>query len=160
MPRCSSRSAREHSRRTTTMILIGIDPGASGGVAIFDANTNQIELFKCPETETEIAHLFRFIVSERARALIEKVHAMPGQGVTSMFSFGRNYGFLRGCLIAFQIPFDEIPPQRWQKALGCLTKGDKNVSKAKAQQLYPKLKITHATADALCILEYLRRTTF
>jgi hypothetical protein len=39
----------------------------------------------------------------------------------------------------------------------CLTKGDKNVSKARAQELFPALKITHATADALLIAEYGRR---
>ena len=46
---------------------------------------------------------------------------------------------------------------RWQKYLGCLTKGDKNVSKAKAQELFPDLKITHAIADSLLIAEYGRR---
>jgi hypothetical protein len=39
----------------------------------------------------------------------------------------------------------------------CLTKGDKNVSKAAAQRLWPKLKITHANADALLIAEYGRQ---
>jgi hypothetical protein len=42
----------------------------------------------------------------------------------------------------------------WQKSLGCLTHGDKNVSKAAAQRLFPGMKITHATADALLIAYY------
>jgi hypothetical protein len=67
---------------------------------------------------------------------------------------GTNYGFLRGMLIACGVPFDEAAPHKWQKAMGCLTHGDKNVSKAKAQQLYPGLKVTHATADALLIASY------
>ena len=45
---------------------------------------------------------------------LEKVHAMPGQGVTSMFTFGQNYGFLRGLLIARGIPFEEVQPNPWQ----------------------------------------------
>jgi hypothetical protein len=57
-----------------------------------------------------------------------------------------------------EFPFEEVSPQKWQKAMGCMTKGDKNVSKAKAQQLFPQLKITHAIADALLIAEYARRT--
>jgi hypothetical protein len=39
-----------------------------------------------------------------------------------------------------------------------MSKGDKNVTKAKAQQLFTQLKITHATADALLIAEFARRS--
>lgn len=138
------------------MILIGIDPGQSGGIAIIQNNV--VSICKMPDTEHDISAIFRTLAhSSGIKALIEKVHAMPGQGVTSMFTFGRNYGFLRGCLSSLGIPFDEINPHKWQQTLGCLTKGDKNVSKAKAQQLFPWLKITHAVADAVLICEYLRR---
>jgi hypothetical protein len=57
-------------------------------------------------------------------------------------------------LTAACIPFARIRPQVWQKELGCLTKGDKNVSKRKAQELFPSMKVTHATADALLIAKY------
>jgi len=92
------------------------------------------------------------------------VNAMPGQGVTSMFSFGRSYGFLRGCLVALGIPFDDVTPGKWQKALG-LTRANKDESitskknrhKQRAQQLFPHLKITHAIADATLLCEFGRR---
>jgi hypothetical protein len=42
----------------------------------------------------------------------------------------------------------------WQKALGCLTKGDKNITKRKAQEMFPGIKVTHATADSLLIAHY------
>ena len=139
------------------MIYIGIDPGASGGIAVYEDGHGMVAT-KMPETEADIALEFQsWKLMGPSKAIIEKVHAMPGQGVTSMFSFGKNYGFLRGCLISLGIPFDEVTPQTWQKALGCLTKGDKNVSKAKAQQLFPGIKVTHAIADSLLIAEYLRR---
>jgi hypothetical protein len=57
-------------------------------------------------------------------------------------------------LTAAGIPFERVRPQKWQQAMGCMTKGDKNVSKRRAQELYPQLKITHATADALLIATY------
>ncbi len=82
---------------------------------------------------------------------------MKGNGVTSMFTFGMGYGGLRMALIAAAIPFVEVTPQSWQKAIGCLTQGDKNVSKAKAQQLFPTVKVTHAVADALLLAEWRRR---
>jgi len=139
------------------MIWIGIDPGLSGGIAQID--NGEVSLCKMPETEWDIGQ----IVSEFGRcqqfgsptiAYIEKVHSMPDQGVASSFKFGMNYGFLRGLLVAYQIPFEEVSPQKWQKFMNCMTHGDKNISKARAQQLYPKLKITHATADALLIAHY------
>lgn len=79
------------------------------------------------------------------------------QGATGTFTFGRGYGFLRGCLVTIGIPFEEVAPQTWQKHLDCKTGGNKNVSKGRAQQLFPHLKITHKIADALLIAEYGRR---
>jgi hypothetical protein len=61
-------------------------------------------------------------------------------------------------LTAASIPFERVRPQAWQKALACMTKGDKNVSKRRAQELFPSMKITHAIADSLLIAEYNRRT--
>jgi hypothetical protein len=78
-------------------------------------------------------------------------------GVVSAFSFGRGYGNLEMALTAAGIPFERVRPQVWQKAMGCMTKGDKNISKAKAQELFPDKKATHWSSDALLIAEYGRR---
>lgn len=147
------------------MIVVGIDPGASGGIAWLAPGQHAVGALavKMPETERDTWDVLRSLaVTDQPGivpvfAIIEAVHSMPKQGVSSSFKFGRSYGFLRGCLIASGIPFEEVTPQRWQKELGCLTKGDKNVSKRRAQQLFPLLKITHATADALLLAEYARR---
>jgi len=63
-----------------------------------------------------------------------------------------------GHLEALKIAHELITPQSWMKALGCMTGGDKKISKAKAQALFPQLKITNDMADALLIAEYCRRT--
>ena len=70
------------------------------------------------------------------RAYLEAVSSSPQMGVVSAFSFGRGYGNLEMALTAAGIPFERVRPQVWQKALGCMTKGDKNVSKRKAQELF------------------------
>jgi Holliday junction resolvasome RuvABC endonuclease subunit len=88
------------------------------------------------------------------KAYIESVHSSPQMGVTSAFTFGRGFGWLEMALTAANVPFERITPQKWQKAMGCLTKGDKNVSKRKAQELFPDIKVTHAIADSLLIAEY------
>lgn len=136
---------------------IGIDPGASGGIAVIE--NNSAVAYKMPDTEADIWELFASLRQMECSifAVIELVHSMPAQGVKSVFTFGKSYGGLRMALIAAAIPFTEVTPQRWQKDMGCLTKGDKNVSKAKAQQLYPSLKVTHATADSLLIATWALR---
>jgi len=115
-----------------------------------------------PQTEKDIADLLADLVTELLwgasdAVYLERVHTMPGQGVASSGKFMMHYGFLRGVLVALGIPFEEVSPLKWQRALGCLSGGDKNVTKQKAQQLFPHLTITHATADALLIAEYGRR---
>ena len=143
---------------------IGIDPGASGGIAFIpDNNPAKAWAVKMPETLTDLWECFEEYHGGgeswcSVHACIEKVHSMPGQGVASSFRFGQGFGHLEMALTASRIPFTYVTPQKWQKELGCLTGGDKNVSKARAQQLFPHLKITHAIADSLLIAEYCRRT--
>lgn len=141
-----------------TIPCIGCDPGASGGIAIIC--NGQQEVWKMPDTERDLHELLlslRQWQGLQAHAAIEIVHSMPKQGVASSFTFGRNYGALRMALIASGIPFREVTPQKWQKELACLTKGDKNTSKRRAQELFPSVRVTHAVADALLIAEWLRR---
>jgi hypothetical protein len=87
-------------------------------------------------------------------AYIEQVHSSPQMGVKSAFTFGNGFGHLEMALTAAGIPFTRVRPQVWQKELGCLTKGDKNITKRKAQELFPSIKATHATSDALLIAHY------
>lgn len=150
------------------MTIIGIDPGKSGGIAWIGDNGPCVE--KMPETLTDLWDLILtdIAISEKRycidpakdciKAYIEVVHSSPQMGVKSAFTFGNSYGHLEMALTAARIPFERVRPQQWQKTMGCLTKGDKNVSKRKAQELFPSMKITHATADALLIAEYGRRT--
>lgn len=141
------------------MIILGIDPGQSGAIAIISPDGRRAEQ-RLSATETDIWYfLFNWHPHDKCEsfAFVERVHSMPKQGVASSFKFGQNYGFLRGLLTALRIPFEEVTPQRWQKEMACLTKGDKNVSKARAQQLFPQLKVCHWNADALLIAEFGRR---
>jgi hypothetical protein len=57
-------------------------------------------------------------------------------------------------LTAAGIPFTRVRPQIWQKELNCLTGGQKNITKQRAQELFPSIKVTHAIADALLIAKY------
>jgi crossover junction endodeoxyribonuclease RuvC len=148
------------------MITIGIDPGKSGGIAWIMDGRACVE--KMPETIKDLWDLVQDIVTARGKspaerltaacsecvAYLESVHSSPQMGVKSAFTFGNGFGHLEMALTAAGIPFERVRPQVWQKAMGCLTKGDKNVSKRRAQELFPDIKVTHATADALLIARY------
>jgi Holliday junction resolvasome RuvABC endonuclease subunit len=148
-------------------IYIGIDPGKTGGVAWIGERTShdeEDENFNHQKldgnTDADVWDLLSNIYldnNERGYAVIERVSSSPQMGVVSAFSFGRNFGFWIGCLTAAGIPYALVTPQKWQKAMGCMSKGDKNLLKAKAQQLYPNERITLATADALLIATYCKQ---
>lgn len=147
-----------------THLILGIDPGKSGGFAvmpIFPSCTNFVEPFYAEpvknQTPADIVHAFERLKEYPLVCFLEKVHSMPKQGVRSTFTFGENFGMYIGILTALKIPYQTVSPGTWQRSLGCLSKGDKNVTKRKAQELFPMLTITHATADALLIAEYGRR---
>lgn len=142
-------------------VWIGADPGKSGAIAVVDEfGQPMADACKLSNTDADIAAWLTDVAgwSDRVHATIEKVHSSPQMGVVSAFTFGRSLGFLHGLLVALKIPYTEVSPQRWQKYMDCLTHGDKNVSKQRAQQLWPTLRITHAIADSLLIAEYGRRT--
>ena len=153
--------------------FIGIDPGANGAmVAILETGEVKILRFgKCTDKEIyEFANDLAF--DYECFCILEKVHSMPGQGVSSTFTFGNNFGFIRGILTATRIRFDDKAPRVWQKVLGITPRvtgkkeGETEESKTefkrrvreKAEQLFPEVKMTNDIADALLIAEFTRRT--
>jgi crossover junction endodeoxyribonuclease RuvC len=82
-----------------------------------------------------LANALRGHVTADTSALIEKVHAMPGQGVSSMFSFGRAAGIVEGVLAGLSVSFELIPPATWIKSMR--TFGGKDGSRQRAQELFP-----------------------
>ena len=133
--------------------IIGIDPGTNGGIAWIIDGKPCAE--KMPDTLQDLWELFRDIAAEgECQAYLEQVHSSPQMGVVSSFTFGNGFGHLEMALTAAGIPFERVRPQLWQKAMGCMSKGDKNITKAKAQELFPSMKITHAIADSLLIAKY------
>ena len=145
------------------MNILGIDPGVGGGMALLsEGDTPMLASIK-NYTEKDIKSVLQVFTMTPCICFIEKVHAAPGQGVSSMFTFGQNYGFWRGLLTAYEIPFEEVSPQTWQGCIGFRTprgasyNDRKRLLKQRAEQLYPSALITLGTADAVLIAEYGRR---
>jgi hypothetical protein len=143
------------------MIYLGIDPGKSGGMAALSSTGSTKWAYKFENmTERDLADIFESISGSKVFTVMERLHAMPARfrGNVGNWNLGEHYGMLKGFLFAYRIPFELVVPQKWQKAIGCLSKGDKNVTKSKAQALFPDRVITHWNADAYLIAEYNRRT--
>lgn len=141
------------------MTYIGIDPGKGGGIAAVNKTGYILAAVHMPATIADLLEELQpyGLLQGAAFAILEFVRSSPQMGVGSAFTFGRGVGHIEASLVASKIPFDEVTPGRWQAAMQCLSGGDKNVTKARAQKLWPRHKITHAIADALLIAEYGRR---
>lgn len=143
-------------------MVIGIDVGKNGAIAW--SSLGKVCVEKMPDTVKDLWDLVESISNDAhgnldtVHCYLEQVSSSPQMGVVSAFSFGNGFGHLEMALTAASIPFTRVRPQVWMKYLGCMTKGDKNVTKRMAQQLFPDISITHTNADALLICEYGRRT--
>lgn len=96
---------------------------------------------------------------------VEGVHAFPGQGVTSMFTFGTEYGKILGCLETISADYVLIAPQTWQKVVKHHPEGPKQAVKAYCEKvwgldrfIFEGCRVPHQGAmDACCMAEYLRQ---
>jgi len=152
------------------LIYIGIDPGKNGSIAQLDEYGEYMKVEKVPtiklkKTEYDIPEMKNRLLEineERSFCVIEKAQGMPKQGITSTFSIGKGYGLWLGLLCAVGIPYVEIHPIVWSKALLKGAGGEgKERNYQKARQLFPqwqpKLKKEREYADSLLLAEYGRR---
>ena len=128
------------------MRVLGIDPGANGALAVVEGG-RLVDLVDMPTMTVkrgsrevrEVNAPALGAVLENLQpidaAMLEQVGAMPGQGVSSMFAFGRAVGVLEGALGAAKIPYTRIPPQEWQR--GMRVRGGKDGARERAMALFP-----------------------
>ena len=144
------------------MVYIGIDPGAKGSMCLI---SNGKVLFKDFDLKDYSSTLKAFLDTDDTELMvaIEKVHAMPGQGVSSSFSFGQRLGELEGMLTALQIPYELVAPKDWQKACGIPAKSDKKGIASVIQKLYPTAELygnkgglRDGRSDALGLAHFIR----
>ena len=134
--------------------VLGADPGHSGAVTYWDG-INDPHCYPLKEmTPKDICDLLKEYSPKTKHAALEQVHSMPKQGVASVWTFSGSYHCLLMGLYAFEYKFNLVRPQAWQKSLGCMSGGDKNVTKACAQRLFPTVKCNHAISDSMLIAYY------
>lgn len=143
------------------MKYIGIDVGAKGGIAVL--YENEIEVY--PYSDETLIEVCKNAPSSATMCFVEKVGAMPNQGVTSMFRFGQSFGFILGVLSAFGIPFQLVPPRKWKAHFSL--DGEKAKSIETAKRLFPSVSLlptsrckkdSDGMAESLLIALYGKRT--
>ncbi len=133
-------------------LILGIDIGAAGAIAVLTAEGVLLEVHDMPVLEdgpkgrrAVNAPLLASIVfkSHADRAFVEFVGARPGEGAVGAFSFGRSRGVIEGVLGAAGIPCAFIAPAAWTRAVG-LSLANKDAARSEAIRRWP----THATLFA------------
>jgi hypothetical protein len=144
--------------------MIVIDPGQSGGIV---SGPIPLDVQPMPKTYRELCLALAppgyWVPGERV-AYLEDLVKYTGRNMpsSSMAVYASNWGFINGCLTTSGYRIVIVPPKKWQAALGLgkatgMTKTEwKNKLKNRAEQLFPHIKVTLATADALLMYEAAR----
>jgi len=125
------------------MIIVGIDPGASGALAL-TVDGELTDVIDAPAIDkrinvpvvTEWFRDWQHSVGRIDRVIVENVHAMPRQGVTSSFNFGRALGAIEAVPQSLGLVTSYANPSVWKKSMGLAGK-DKTASRQLATDLYP-----------------------
>ncbi len=157
------------------MICIGIDPGERGGIALIGDGPNVIvrtvfAMPLMPYTKTKqqvdveaILAKIDWCIHSIDLVVIEQVHSMPKQGVSSTFSFAKNYGTIIGCVQTLRLKYALVTPQKWKAKILENTLKDKNAAIEYAQKKYPDISLlankrcrvpSDGLADAICLCDY------
>ena len=156
------------------MTILGIDPGATGAIALLpDGDPAGLLILDMPSVkvkrggsqvrEVSPGMLYGNLGLELCGdhpvyAYLERVHALPGQGVSSMFSFGRALGIVEGVLAALLAEVTQVSPAEWTRAMR--VRGGKDGARARAVELFPGRAHLfarvedHGRADAALIAYY------
>ena len=145
---------------------IGIDPGLTGAIAVLSNEGKFISVHDMPimklgkskKNQVDPVALSELIMGiAPTSAILEKVGAMPGQGVASMFNFGMGYGVIQGVLAALWVDYELSTPQKWKKACGLIGK-EKDAARLLAIELFPDASLARkkdgGRADALLIAKF------
>lgn len=132
------------------MRFLGVDPGFTGALAIYDTDLGTLEVFDMPCRPLKTDAVVKQEIDERELlfwleehapidvACVEKVGARSKQGLASTFAFGEATGAVLGVIAGFGVPIKRLSPKQWQRIVK-LQGGEhiKDHSRDKAVLLFP-----------------------
>lgn len=130
-----------------SLLILGIDPGLSGAFAFFDPVANKIvrlgdmPTFSNSKNQKRTLNIHALaeelspFMDQTGLAVVEEPGAMPGQGLSSTFQFGKACGIVTGICATHKVHVLNANPAVWKTAMG-LTR-DKKRSRERATALFP-----------------------
>lgn len=148
-------------------LILGIDPGKGGGIAVIDHKKGASAMKFPKELGVLSAMMESFMVGYKAKdiyVMIEHVHSFPTDSRPAAFSFGRNLGHWEGIISTFELDIDTVAPRKWQQHYDIPTIKDKYERKRWlkeiAQRIFPNIKVTLNICDALLIANYVKEMQY
>ncbi len=152
-------------------VYVGIDPGLKGGLTAISGGGVIFWCIPMPViTDGKKNLLDSRMIANKLRELpldtivvIEKVHSMPKQSVSSMFTFGYGAGVLEGVCAALNLRYVFVAPQTWMKSvLADMPGGVEKSSIAFCKRFFnqdflatPRSKVPHdGMTDSACMALY------
>jgi crossover junction endodeoxyribonuclease RuvC len=123
------------------MIFAAIDPGAvHAAVAVFHNDipmfVDDISTVNGMLDSTALAHALSDMRVEQL--VVENVHAMPKQGVSSTFKFGMGVGIIHGVAGALRLPLTLVTPTQWRSFHHLAAINPKEASRQLAIRKWPE----------------------
>lgn len=143
----------------SSRVWVGVDPGKSGATVVLrEDGSVEVSMRHSQCSVADRGAFLRGIRTDIAGAAVEKVSAMPGQGVVSTFKFGESFGEATALLSALEIRWEFVLPRAWQAGLALPSDktARKRRLKAIAQERWPEHKWVNEDADAPHIAEWAR----
>lgn len=163
--------------------VIGIDPGARGGLGVLDLDaagavvgvalhrTPRMAVLRNKKLRDEydpaamhallVAALDGWPLALEAEVALEAQGARPGQGVASTYRIGLGFGLWLGLVAAARVPYRVVQPTTWKRHAGLLG-AHKRVSRLRAQERFPRLGVIRpldeGPAEGLLLAAYVAAT--
>ncbi len=121
-------------------IIIGIDPGLDGAIAVLTEAGELVAIHDMPTLldgakgrRAVNPALFASIIyaTQASRAYCELIGPRSTDGTTGAFGFGRTRGIIEGVLAAIGVPLEMIAPPVWKRCAG-IAPGKENKDSARS----------------------------
>jgi crossover junction endodeoxyribonuclease RuvC len=121
-----NRGKRRAEMNTRERRIVGIDPGLKGGMAMLEPDGTYVDGIRTPvlkrgkQTLIDASALRRWLHTSVdghlvTQFVVEDVHSMPKQGLSSTFTFGRATGAVESWAMSYGVPVSWITPAVWKR---------------------------------------------
>jgi crossover junction endodeoxyribonuclease RuvC len=144
---------------------LGVDPGQKGGMCIVRVDGAPVEIMRMPKSAAEIIDWIVYVTRQFKNLImvVEKSQVMPKQGIVGAFRYGAHFGIFSTVAVMLRVPYHEVRPIIWKKALGLSS--NKLDSISACRRIFPTVELvpdkcrkeSDGIAEALLIAQWARQ---